>query len=82
MTLGPSRYAGRMSFTLTVQQRAERCRCNRYLAWWTTVHSVCCGCMCSSQACECEPTDDPAEGCFRIEFSTVRDPEGKDPECE
>jgi len=71
-----------MSFTLTVQQRALRCRCSRYLAWSTTEYAVCCGCMQPSEACDCEPTDNPAEGCHGIDFERVREPEGEDPECE
>jgi hypothetical protein len=53
---------------LTVQQRAQRCRCRRYLAWWTTEHAVCCRCMRSPDDCRCEPTDDPAEGCLAATF--------------
>ena len=71
-----------MSFTLTVQQRAQRCRCGRYLAWWTTQHAACCGCMRPSEACPCAPTEDPAEGCHGIDFERIAEPEGQDSECE
>ncbi len=71
-----------MSLTLTVQQRAQRCRCGRYLAWWTTQHAVCCGWMQPSVGCPCEPTEDPAEGCHSIDFQRVAEPEGQDPACE
>jgi hypothetical protein len=71
-----------MSFTLTVQQRAQRCRCGRYLAWWTIEHSVCCGCMHVPEDCMCAPTDNPAEGCHGIDFERVAEPDGGDPGCE
>jgi hypothetical protein len=67
---------------LTVQQRAQRCGCGRYLAWWTVEHPVCCRCMASPEACECELATDPAEGCHAINFEHVREPQGEDPECE
>jgi hypothetical protein len=43
---------------------------------------MCCGCMQPSEACPCQPTDNPAEGCHGIDFQRVREPEGQDSECE
>lgn len=71
-----------MSFTLTVQQRALRCRCGRYLAWWTIEHAMCCRCMRPSDGCRCAPTENPAEGCYGLGFERVGEPEGEDLECE
>jgi hypothetical protein len=71
-----------MSFTLTVQQRLLRCRCGRYLAWWTTEHAMCCGCMKPSERCRCRPTADPREGCHAIDLEHIAEPEGEDLECE
>jgi hypothetical protein len=71
-----------MSFTLTVQHRSQRCRCGRYLAWWTTGHAACCRCMRSSQDCLCAATGDPAEGCNLLDFDRVAEPDGQGPECE
>jgi hypothetical protein len=66
---------------LTVQQRAQRCTCNRYLAWWTTVHAVCCRCMDPPETCRCEPTSDPAEGCFALALD-VPEVEREGDECD
>ena len=69
-----------MCLDLTVQQRTQRCRCGRYLAWWTRTTATCC--MRTPENCTWEPTTDPAEGCHGIDFEHVREPEGEDPECE
>jgi hypothetical protein len=71
-----------VSITLTVQQRAQRCRCGRYLAWWTTVRATCCKCMRAPEDCPCEPTDTPAEGCLGPDLERVAEPEDEDAECE
>jgi hypothetical protein len=67
---------------LTVQQETHRCRCGRYLAWWTAAHEVCCRCMQSPAECQCEPTDRPQEGCLSLDRANVRGPDGDDPECD
>jgi hypothetical protein len=71
-----------MRFTLTVQQRALRCRCGRYLAWSTSQHAAYCRCMRPAEDCACAPTSDPAEGCHRVDFDQIAAPEGQDRECE
>jgi hypothetical protein len=35
-----------------------------------------------SEACACAPTEDPAEGCHRLDFERITEPEVQDPECE
>jgi hypothetical protein len=71
-----------MSVTLTVQQRAQRCRCGRYLAWSTAEHATCFGCMRPSEAWPCAPTEDPVEGDHSLDLQQVAEPEGEDPACE
>jgi hypothetical protein len=71
-----------MSLTLTVQQRAARCRCSRYLAWWSSVWATCCKCMRAPEDCPCEQTDLPAVECLGVDFEHIRQPEGEDLACE
>jgi hypothetical protein len=72
--------SGDMGITLTVQQRAERCRCGRYLAWWTMARATRCKYMRAPEDCPCEPTTTPAEEC--LDLGRVAEPEGEDVECE
>jgi hypothetical protein len=48
--------------SLTVQQRAQRCRCGRYLAWWT------------QPARHLLPRHDPPpKGCLAVNFDVPVD---------
>jgi hypothetical protein len=76
---------------LTAQQRAQRCRCGRSLAWQALgvgtddaryADPVCCRCWRPPAACPCTPTDQPDEGCLAIEFPEVAEPDDEDAECE
>jgi len=53
----------------------------RNSAWWTTVHAICCRCMDPPEACRCEPTSDPAEGCFALALD-VPEVEREGDECD
>ncbi len=71
-----------MSFTLTVQQRAQRCRSGRYLGLVDPEHARRCGCMRPADACPCAPTEDLAAGCRSLDLQRVAEAEGEDPVCE
>jgi hypothetical protein len=77
--------------SLTVQQRAQRCRCARLLAWSHRfigiqqacfADPVCCRCFQPSEACPCAPTSEAAEGSHGLDLEHVREPEADDPDCE
>jgi len=75
-----------MLLSLTVQQRAQRCRCGRLLApshrsigtqQACIAYAVCC--YRPSNACPCEPTK-AAEGCHGLDLEYVHEPEADDPD--
>jgi hypothetical protein len=85
------RYAEGMLPSLTVQQRAQRCRCGRLLAWayravgtqWACLADpICCRCFRPSHRCPCEATSDVAEGCHGLDLAHVHEPEDDNPDCE
>jgi hypothetical protein len=76
------RHAGRMLPSLTVQQRAQRCRCGRLLAWsrqWLGTDQACyadplwCRCCRPPNACPCAATSESAEGYHRLDLEHVHE---------
>jgi hypothetical protein len=77
--------------SLTVQQRAQRCRRGRLLAWsYRSVGTeracladpVCCRCFRASQVCPCAPATAAEEGCHGLDLEHVHEPAADDPDCE